>query len=188
VPQLNVALVPAPDQVVVRLTGEADLSTAPLLTDALAQAAGLGSARVVVDVAAARFWDCSGLHALADFTADLARAGRHCRIVGASAATRRLVVTAGFGPQLALDGPLHATGIGPEPAPPRAPDRVAGPDDPPNVVARPPAGPAAAGRPEVDGAPVRGRLPVPEHTAPFRRRDTEASGRCGALLTLRRWR
>jgi anti-anti-sigma factor len=187
VPQLNVALVPAPDQVVVRLTGESDLSTAALLTDALAQAAGLGSTRVVVDVAAARFWDCSGLHALADFTADLARAGRQCRVVGASAATRRLVVLAGFGSLLALDGPLHATGIGPEPAAPSSPDPAPGPDDPPNVVAELPPHPAAAGVPESEGA-ARGRPPVPAHPAPFGRRDAELSGRRGALLTLRRWR
>jgi hypothetical protein len=47
VPLLNVALVPAPDQVVVRLTGDADLSTVPLLDDALAQAAGLGTRGLV---------------------------------------------------------------------------------------------------------------------------------------------
>ena len=50
-PLLNVALVPAPDQVVVRLTGDADLSTVPLLADALTQAAGLGTRDLVVDVA-----------------------------------------------------------------------------------------------------------------------------------------
>ena len=57
-PQLNVALVPAPDQVVVRLTGDADLSTAPLVADALTQAAGLRTPQVVVDLAGTRFWDC----------------------------------------------------------------------------------------------------------------------------------
>jgi hypothetical protein len=37
VPLLTVALVPAPDRLVVRLTGEADLSTASLLTGELAR-------------------------------------------------------------------------------------------------------------------------------------------------------
>src|SRR3954454_15588649 len=83
VPLLNVALVPAPDQVVVRLSGDADLSSVPLLTDALSQAAGLGTPGLVVDVAAARFWDSSALRALATISAELGRAGRGCRIVGA---------------------------------------------------------------------------------------------------------
>jgi anti-anti-sigma regulatory factor len=83
VPLLNVALVPAPDQVVVRVTGEADLSSSGLLGDALAQAGGLGTRQVVVDVGAVRFWDLSGLYALTGFTAKLAAEGRACRIVGA---------------------------------------------------------------------------------------------------------
>jgi len=108
VPLLNVALVPAPDQVVVRLAGDADLMTAPLITRALVEAATLGTRHVVVDVSGTRFWDCSGLHALADFTADLAAAGRACRIVGATPATRRLLSAASLTDQLELDGPLDA--------------------------------------------------------------------------------
>jgi anti-anti-sigma factor len=107
VPLLNVALVPAPDQVVVRLTGEADLSSAPQLDDALAQAGGLGTRQVVVDVAGVRFWDLSGLYALTEFTADLAAEGRSCRIVGAPAATRRLIGLASLAAELNLDGPLR---------------------------------------------------------------------------------
>ena len=106
-PLLNVALVPAPDQVVVRLTGEADLSSAPQLGDALAQAGGLGTRQVVVDVAGVRFWDLSGLYALTEFTADLAAEGRSCRIVGAPAATRRLIELASLAGVLNLDGPLR---------------------------------------------------------------------------------
>ena len=105
-PLLNVALVPAPDQVVVRLTGEADLSSAPLLGDALQQAASLGTRQVVVDVAAVRFWDLSGRYALVEFTADLAAFGRSCRIVAAPAATRRLIELAALGSALNLDGRL----------------------------------------------------------------------------------
>jgi anti-anti-sigma factor len=133
VPQLNAALVPAPDQVVVRLSGDADLSTAPRVTDALIQAAGLGTRQVVVDVAGARFWDCSGLHALARFTRELSAAGRACRIVGALPATRRLIGMANLADQLHLDGVP-------------APGSTRGRDD-----ARVP-----AGRP-VSGHPVPGR-------------------------------
>jgi len=115
VPSLTVALVPAPDQVVVRLTGDADLSTAPVLTDALAQAATLGTRHLVVDIATARFWDSSGLRALTTVTAELAAAGRSCRIVGAGPTTRRLIAAAGLTDRLELDGP-----VGPRVAPPSA--------------------------------------------------------------------
>jgi anti-anti-sigma factor len=118
VPPLTVALVPGPDQLVVRLTGDADLSTVPLLADAMTRGAGLGTRQVVVDVAGARFWDCSGLRTLAAFTGELATAGRSCRIVGALAATRRLIGLADLTDRLVLDGPLPA-----QPARPSAPTR-----------------------------------------------------------------
>ncbi len=173
-PLLNVALVPAPAQVVVRLTGESDLSTAGLLADALAQAAGLGTDSVVVDVAAVVFWDCSGLHALEDFTAGLARAGRQCRIVGASAATRRLVVLAGFAATLELDGPVHHAAVRPTPPPPRRVDRSAG------VV---PSVAAAV----VEGRRARSRAPAAA-PGPRRRADSWAGEARRAAPALRRWR
>jgi anti-anti-sigma factor len=105
---LNVALVPGPDQVIVRFTGEADLATSPVIAETLGGAAALGTRRVVVDVATTKFWDVSGLHVLAAFTAELARAGRSCRIVGALADTRRLIALAGFAEQLLLDGAVPA--------------------------------------------------------------------------------
>ncbi len=103
---LNVALVPGPDQVVVRFTGDADLSTLPVVTDALNHSAGLGTRQVVVDLATAHFWDCSCLRALAAFTSELAAAGRSCRIVGALRQTRRLIGLADLADRLVLDGPL----------------------------------------------------------------------------------
>lgn len=145
-PPLHVALVPGPDQVVVRLTGDADLSTLPLVTDALGQGAGLGTRQVVVDVAGTRFWDCSGLRALATFTGDLAAAGRSCRIVGAPAATRRLIGLADLTERLVLDGLLPA-----QPPRPAAPVRHGTPGRRPvSGHPVPPRGaqtPAAAGRP-----------------------------------------
>ena len=106
-PSLMVALVPAPDRIVVRLTGDTDLSSAPLLTAELARSAHRGTRSVIVDVAGVRFWDCSGLHALADLTAELGRAGRQVRIVGAGPATRRLIALADFTAVLELDGPVQ---------------------------------------------------------------------------------
>jgi anti-anti-sigma factor len=107
---LNVTLVPAPDRVVVRLHGDVDLSTGSVLTDALGRAARLSARLVIVDVAAARFWDCSGLRALTAFTAELAQADRACRLVGAPATTRRLIGAAGLTDSLDLDGPIDADG------------------------------------------------------------------------------
>ena len=106
-PLLTVALVPAPDRIVVRLTGETDLSTAPQLTAELARAAERGTRSVIVDVSAVRFWDCSGLHALADLTHELGRAGRQVRLVGAGRQTRQLIAMADFSSALELDGPVH---------------------------------------------------------------------------------
>ena len=120
-PLLTVALVPAPDRIVVRLTGETDLSTAPLLTGELTRAAASGTRTVIVDVSSVRFWDCSGLHALADLTAELRTAGRECRIVGAGPATRRLVGLADFTAALELDGPVQLSDRSRRrPSPPRA--------------------------------------------------------------------
>jgi anti-anti-sigma factor len=110
---LNVALVPGPDQVVIRFTGEADLSTSSVITEALDRAALLGTRQVVVDVATTKFWDVSGLHALVAFTGELRAEGRSCRIVGARSDTRRLIGLASLGDHLVLDGPV--------PVPPRRP-------------------------------------------------------------------
>ncbi len=103
---LHVAVVPAPDQVVVRLTGDAGRPTLTRLVPALARAAGHGTTSVVVDVAGARFCDRSALQALAGFSDAMAASGRCCRVVGAPAVTRRLVSEVGLAEHLELDGPL----------------------------------------------------------------------------------
>ncbi len=105
-PHLQTAVVPAPGQVVVRLTGDVDASTAPRLETALQGAAAVGHGAVVVDVARLRFHDYSGLHVLAAFTDALVPAGRRCRLVGAPAVTRDLVRSAGLRGRLELDGPV----------------------------------------------------------------------------------
>jgi anti-anti-sigma factor len=174
VSHLQVALVPAPDQVVVRMTGDADVSTVPRLTDALQEAAGLGTRRVVVDVAGVRFWDCSGLHALVVFTAALAPTGRQCRVVGAPATTRRLVRAAGLADRLELDGPL-------------------GGDDPvrtPDVVAPAPLPPVPL--PPVQVPPVQVPPPVrravTSHQVRVVRRGEDRPPRRERIGALRRWR
>ena len=144
---LNVALVPGPDQVVVRFTGEADLSTSPVIAEALGRAGALGTLHVVVDVATTKFWDVSGLHALVVFTDELVRAGRSCRIVGALSDTRRLIGLAGLADHLLLDGAV-----------PALPRRPVGRLRPGMLTRRAPAGspaPVRGGQPPV----AAGRLP-----------------------------
>jgi anti-anti-sigma factor len=113
VPLLTVAHVPAHEGIaVLRLTGDADLSTLPLLAGALAHAVDTGAEHVVVEAAEVRFWDSSNLRALAAVTTELTASGRTCRIVGAGAATRRLIQAADYGSVLDLDGPGSAAAHG----------------------------------------------------------------------------
>ena len=158
-PHLQTAVVPAPDQVVVRLTGDVDVPAVPRLTSALEEAAVAGRGAVVVDVAGARFRDCSGLQALAVFTDALVPAGRHCRIVGAPAVTRRLVRSAGLDGRLELDGPV-------DPADPRPAVPLAAPWTP---------------------IPAR-RAALPYQVRPARRAEERPPRRRLRPGSLRRWR
>jgi anti-anti-sigma factor len=157
---LSVAVVPAPGQVVVRITGDAGRPTLPRLAAGLTRAAEHGTASVVVDVAGARFRDGAALRTLAGFSDTLTAAGRQCRVVGAPAVTRRLVAEAGLAGVLELDGPL----TGADPVMPRA--RPAA-DVPAAPEWRPPAREEAR-RPRPAAHPLRGpagvalrRVPVP---------------------------
>jgi len=100
VPLLTVSVAPAADRVVVRLAGEADLSTRPLLDQGLADAAAEGDP-IEVDLGAVRFFDASCLGALGVFRARLSASGRTCRLVGVPPRTRRIIDLAGLGDLLA---------------------------------------------------------------------------------------
>jgi anti-anti-sigma factor len=88
---LEVVVVPGVEGAVVRLSGEADLSTYEQLLAGLRAAAALDSAVVLVEAAPLRFCDCSALRALASFAAELRAAGRSCRLVSASRRMWRLL-------------------------------------------------------------------------------------------------
>nr|WP_239523395.1 STAS domain-containing protein [Geodermatophilus normandii] len=157
---LSVAVVPAPGQVVARITGDAGRTTLPRLAAGLTRAAEHGTASVVVDVAGVRFHDGAALRTLAGFSDTLTAAGRQCRVVGAPAVTRRLVAEAGLAGVLELDGPLTgADPVRPRPRPPADPPAAADWQPPvseedrwPRPAAHPMRGPA--------GEPRR-RVPVP---------------------------
>ncbi|MGR7025899.1 STAS domain-containing protein [Geodermatophilus sp. URMC 62] len=166
---LHVAVVPAPDQVVVRLTGDAGRPTLPRLVPALTRAAGHGTTSVVVDVAGARFRDRSALQALAGFSDAMAASGRCCRVVGAPAVTRRLVIETGLAEHLELDGPL----TGQDPVRPRPRPRPAA--EAPAVATAwltPPweEVPAARPRPAPDDLPAAHDTARPDATVPRDRR------------------
>jgi anti-anti-sigma factor len=93
---LDLAAVADGGDVVVHLSGEADLSTVGELADGLRAAAALGSGAVLLDVAALRFCDCSALRVVASFVAEVRSAGRGSRLLSASGAVRRLIELAGF--------------------------------------------------------------------------------------------
>jgi anti-anti-sigma factor len=99
---LRTALLPGSGQVVVRLEGDVDASTAPLVAEALRARDLSDVPLVVLEVGDAHFWDVSGLHVIAAFSSGLAAAGRCCRIAGATATTRRLIELADFTSTLLL--------------------------------------------------------------------------------------
>jgi anti-anti-sigma factor len=63
-PELSVSVERSPAEVVVRLTGEIDLSTAPLLSTAVTEVLAEPPARVVLDMAGVTFCDSQGLGTL----------------------------------------------------------------------------------------------------------------------------
>ncbi|MGY1669249.1 MULTISPECIES: STAS domain-containing protein [unclassified Geodermatophilus] len=146
---------PAPAQVVVRLTGDAGRATLDRLASALTRAAGHGTGSVVVDVAGARFADGTALQALAGFSDTLAAAGRRCRLVGAPAAVRRQVTEAGLAGRLELDGPLTGQDpVRPRPRPDREPPPVAWVPPAREERRRPRAEPPSVHGPDGAGRPV----------------------------------
>lgn len=99
-PLLTVVIAPTADRVVVRLAGEADLSTRAVLAQGLQDAADAGDP-VEVDLRAVRFCDSSCLGTLGTFSTRLGASGRSCRLVGVPPRTRRIIDLAGLGDVLA---------------------------------------------------------------------------------------
>jgi anti-sigma B factor antagonist len=96
VPLLELDVVADAGGVVVRLSGEADLSTAEQLAAGLRAAAGHDSGAVLLDGSGLRYCDLSAVRTMTAFAAELRSSGRHCRLVAASARVRRLLQLAGL--------------------------------------------------------------------------------------------
>jgi anti-sigma B factor antagonist len=93
---LDIAVERGPSLVRLRVRGEVDLYTAPLLSAALAQAMVGDAALVVIDLDEVTFMASSGLRVLLE---GVERARHHrceLRLAGRSAAVRRLVEAAGM--------------------------------------------------------------------------------------------
>ncbi|MEU6721847.1 STAS domain-containing protein [Nonomuraea sp. NPDC046802] len=80
---------------VVRLSGELDLLTRPLLGEACAPLLARGKTRIVIDVAELAFCDCSGLNALIDQQHAVRRHGGALLLTGVHGTLARLLSITG---------------------------------------------------------------------------------------------
>ena len=103
-PSFDIALVRTDDSVRLVLTGELDIATAPLLDTALEQAEVGGPAKILLDLAAVRFIDSSGLRTLIRAADRAAADGGRIAITGAGPQARRLFELSGAGPRLPILG------------------------------------------------------------------------------------
>jgi len=91
----------------VKAQGELDMSTAPLLTEALVQFAN-GS--VTVDLAGITFLDSAGCSALVTAHNSLQRRGSHLSVHGAGGTVLRVLEVLGLDRALNFDGKAHDRG------------------------------------------------------------------------------
>ena len=80
----------------VRLKGELDVHTAPILAQALEQASANGATTIVVDAAALRFCDSSGIQVLVAARERAVEAGGSLTIEGVQGALERVLTVTGL--------------------------------------------------------------------------------------------
>ena len=80
----------------VRLEGELDVHTAPTLAEALEQASANGATTIVVDAAALRFCDSSGIQVLVAARERAVEAGGSLTIEGVQGALERVLTVTGL--------------------------------------------------------------------------------------------
>jgi anti-sigma B factor antagonist len=85
--QLSIVVERDGDRMMVRLHGEVDIATTPMLADRLNQ---MNGDDIVVDLAGLTFLDASGLGALADAGKRAERRGNRLEIINADSLTQRM--------------------------------------------------------------------------------------------------
>ena len=80
----------------VRLDGELDIHTAPGVAEAIADAHDGGAATVVVDAAALRFCDSSGIQVLVQARERLSAAGGALRVEGVHGSVEKVLAVTGL--------------------------------------------------------------------------------------------
>jgi anti-anti-sigma factor len=83
--------------VVIRLTGQLDLSTARVVDSQIGRLDGLLSRPVVLDLQGLEFLDCSGARPLTRLSAELASHGGRLTVSGATRLVAYVLVAAGLG-------------------------------------------------------------------------------------------
>jgi anti-sigma B factor antagonist len=90
--QLSMVVERQGGRVLVRLRGELDIATAPMLANALNNA----NSEFVVDLAELAFLDASGLDTLADASARAEQGGHHLAVINADSFTQRIFELTGL--------------------------------------------------------------------------------------------
>jgi anti-anti-sigma factor len=91
--------------VLVRLVGEIDMETVPVLTGFLDEALALGTGTVTVDLAGVHFMDARGLTALVRAANQLTHVNRHLAVRSAPVALRRMFEVTALTRLLGVEGP-----------------------------------------------------------------------------------
>ena len=93
---LQIAVEPGGDTARVRLVGELDVHTAPAVVDAVGEALSGGATTLVVDAAALRFCDSSGIQVLVQARERLLAAGGTLTIEGVHGSVEKVLSVTGL--------------------------------------------------------------------------------------------
>jgi anti-sigma B factor antagonist len=93
---LQITVETAGDTATIRLDGELDIHTAPGVGEAVANAIDGGAATVVVDAAALRFCDSSGIQVLVQARERLLTSGGTLRVEGVHGSVQKVLAVTGL--------------------------------------------------------------------------------------------
>lgn len=93
---LQIAVDSSGDATRIRLDGELDIHTAPALANTISQALDGGASTVVVDAAALRFCDSSGIQVLVQTRERLVAAGGALRVEGVHGSVEKVLAVTGL--------------------------------------------------------------------------------------------